>query len=77
MGDLDNDIYRAVDECGTEGIYLNLTEQYRMAEDFLPTHFKEYEYLGREDYEKARNNFYFLFRVAEKVKKVFLIIRKR
>ena len=71
LGDLDNDIYRAVDECGTEGIYLNLTEQYRMAEDFLPTHFKEYEYLGREDYEKARNNFYFLFRVAEKVKKVF------
>mgnify|MGYP006922468285 CR=1 FL=1 len=41
LGDLDNDIYRAVDECGTEGIYLNLTEQYRMAEDFLPTHFKE------------------------------------
>lgn len=67
----DRDIYRAVDEWGTEEIYKKLEEEYQEAESYFPTRFKEYEHRSRADYYKAKNNFYFLFHAAEKIKKEF------
>jgi len=67
----DYDIYRFVDENGTEKLYQELERRYAQAEGSLPTRFREYEQKSREDYFKVKNNFYFLFHVAERVKKEF------
>ena len=67
----DRDIYRFVDEYGTEKLYQELERRYQEAEKCLPTRFREYERRSRVDYYKVKNNFYFLFHVAERVKKEF------
>lgn len=48
-----------------------LTDQYKRAEKFLPTCFKEYEERDRESYFRVKNNYYYLFQLAEEVKKSF------
>jgi len=67
----DIDVFRYVDQYGTDDIYKELEENYEKAEQYLPTRFHEFENRSRTDYFKVKNNFYFLFRLAETVKKEF------
>lgn len=67
----DLDVFRYVDRHGTEELYRELEEEYAKAEKFLPTRFREFENRSRADYYKVKNNFYFLFHLAETVKKEF------
>lgn len=76
-----NDIFRYVDEFGVHAVYENFEATYREAEDIIPTYFKRYENRSREDYLRVRNNFYFLWEMAESMKKEFFhrtgILRNR
>lgn len=69
--DMGRDIFRRVDEDGADKVYGLLNEEYRKAEAFLPTRFKDYEHRSNSDYYAVKNNFYFLFGLAENVKKAF------
>lgn len=71
IDDFDIDIFRFVDENGSLPIYERLNEEYEKAEDIIPTKFKNYEGRSKDDYYKVRNNYYFLFDLAEEVKKIF------
>lgn len=51
--------------------YDRLEEVYQDAEQYLPTRFKEYEDRSREHYFFVKNNYYYLFELAETVKKQF------
>lgn len=46
-------------------------DSYRMAEAYLPTAFKDYEEKGRAEYFYVKNNYYYLFELAEQIKKSF------
>lgn len=52
-----------------------LDKWYGQAEDFLPTRFKDYEEQSREQYFNVKNNYYYLFQLAEEVKKSFFQTR--
>ncbi len=65
------DIFRRVDEEGAEAVYQPLDEEYQRAESIIPTRFKDYEHRSNMDYFAVKNNFYFLFELAEKMKKTF------
>lgn len=67
----DMDVFRYVDQHGAHEIYSKLEDNYGKAERYLPTRFREFESRSREDYFKVKNNFYFLFHLAETVKKEF------
>lgn len=71
LAGFDTDIYRDVDRVGVESLYAGLERAYADAEECLPTRFKEYEHKGRMEYYMVKNNFYFLFRLAERIKKEF------
>lgn len=68
---LDIDLYRAVDEGGTAPVYESLEKAYEAAEAVIPTRFSDYLYKSREEYYMVRGNYYFLFALAEQVKKAF------
>ena len=65
------DIFRYVDESGLDEIYSELKNRYEQAEEIIPTRYKEYENKTSEEYRKVRNNFYFLWEIAENMKKRF------
>lgn len=66
------DLFRAVDrDNGPHSVYEHLEREYERAEAVLPTRFKDYEHSSRGDYYAVKNNFYYLFEMAEKVKKEF------
>lgn len=65
------DIFRSIDKYGIKELYETLDENYEKAENIIPTKFKLYETRNKEDYCKVRNNYYFLFNLAEEVKKIF------
>lgn len=68
----DADVFREVDRNGgAEKVYARLDEEYAKAEAVIPTRFKEYEHSSRADYYAVKNNFYFLFEMAENIKKEF------
>lgn len=75
------DVFRYVDEFGKEKVYENLEREYDLAEQIIPTKFKQYENRTREEYFMVKNNFYFLFDIADQMKKQFYmsdsIIRNR
>ncbi len=48
-----------------------LDRMYGEAEEALPTRFAEYERRGREEYFRVKNNYYYLFGVAETIKESF------
>lgn len=48
-----------------------LNEEYERAEAILPTRFREYEERSREEYFLVKNNYYYLFELAEQIKKIF------
>jgi len=51
--------------------YEGLEKRYLLAEKWLPTRFKEYEGRSREQYFFVKNNYYYLFELAEQIKKRF------
>ena len=65
------DIFRSIDKYGIKELYETLDKEYENAENIIPTKFKLYENRNKEDYCKVRNNYYFLFNLAEEVKKIF------
>jgi len=67
----EGDLFRNVDESGILRIYQILDDHYKLAEAIVPTQFKKYERRSRLDYYKVKNNMYFLFDVAERLKKEF------
>lgn len=48
-----------------------LQREYDKAEIILPTQFKRYENVSRSDYFAVKNNYYYLFELAEQIKKYF------
>lgn len=68
MGD---DIFRRVDTDGIGEVYRLLDEEYIRAEKVIPTRFREYEHRSNSEYYAVKNNFYYLFNLAEQVKKIF------
>jgi hypothetical protein len=65
------DIFRFIDKSGINELYETLNEEYERAEAIIPTKFQWYETRSKEDYCKVRSNYYFLFDLAEEVKKLF------
>ncbi|GFN32140.1 molecular chaperone [Paenibacillus xylaniclasticus] len=76
-----NDLFRHVDEYGVSSVYERFEERYRQAEAVIPTRFAEYENRTREEYQRVKSNFYFLWEIAENMKKEFFrktgILRNR
>lgn len=56
---------------GGTDVYGRLDQMYEAAEEKLPTRFAEYELKGREDYFRVKNNYYYLFGIAETIKESF------
>lgn len=72
MATFDIDLFREVDDKqSTVSIYERLEKEYKEAETLIPTRFKDYENKNRTEYYAVKNNFYFLFDMAEKVKVEF------
>lgn len=67
----DLDIFRFVDQYGKEKLYEDLEAEYDKAEQYIPTRFRDYEKGSRSDYYKVKNNYYYLFYLAEQIKKYF------
>ena len=65
------DVYRFIDENGVSKIYQDFENAYAMAEEILPTKFKNWESKNRSEYLRVRNNYYFLFMIAERIKREF------
>jgi len=65
------DIFRYVDEFGKASVYEYLDKAYDEAENIIPTKFKNYENRTRDEYFMVKNNFYFLFDIADRMKKQF------
>lgn len=64
-------IARALSIAGEEWGEQRINDQYERAESILPTHFKKYEEKSRNHYFRVKNNYYYLFQLAEEVKKSF------
>lgn len=65
------DIFRYVDEFGLDAVYERFESVFMEAENVIPTRFKEYENRTRDEYLHVRNNYYFLWEMAEEMKKEF------
>lgn len=65
------DIFRELDSVGKEALYSNLESAYQESEQYIPTQFQNYEHKSREAYYKVKNNYYYLFDLAEKMKIAF------
>lgn len=65
------DIFRRVDQEGIKKVYHLLDEEYNKAEKVIPTRFRDYEHKSNHEYFAVKNNFYYLFGIAEQIKKVF------
>ena len=68
INDLPGDPYRYIDEEGVENFYKGLQEAYQKVEEVLPTAFKNFETYGKEGYYRVRNNYFFLFTLADEIK---------
>ena len=71
LKDFNLDVYRFIDENGTAPIYKNFEDAYARAEEILPTRFKDWENKNRAEYFLVRNNYYFLFKLAARIKENF------
>lgn len=69
-GELENDEDTKVKE-RYEEVYRGINEAYAWAECIIPTRYSEYENQTKEMYDKVKNNFYFLWKLAEEMKKEF------
>ncbi|MGC5325325.1 molecular chaperone, partial [Brevibacillus sp. SYSU BS000544] len=66
-----SEVFRHVDEQGIRSVYQQLEQSYQEAEAYLPTRYKEYENRSRDEYQRVRNNYHFLWDLAENMKKEF------
>lgn len=66
-----DDIFRRVDAEGINSVYRQLDEAYKSVEQILPTRFRDYEHQSNSEYYAVKNNFYYLFGLAEQIKKIF------
>lgn len=69
-GEIENDSDESVKK-RYEEVYNILIEKYQKAEMVIPTCYKKYENKPKEIYNKVKNNFYFLWKLAEEMKKEF------
>lgn len=69
-GNMDSDSEENIKE-RYDQIYSKLEEMYKEAEKVIPTRYIEYENMNPEEYKKVKNNFYFLWKIAEEMKKEF------
>lgn len=69
-GEIENDTDSKVKE-RYEEVYREIDREYASVEAIIPTKYKEYENQTKEVYDKVKNNFYFLWRLAEEMKKEF------
>lgn len=65
------DIFRSVDKNGRQNVYEALETAYQLVEKIVPTKYKQYENRSKEEYYKVKNNFDFLFFIAEQMKQRF------
>jgi hypothetical protein len=65
------DLFRYVDELGVNEIYRKVEDHYQQVEKIIPTKYKEYENRTGLEYQKVKNNFYFLWEIADNMKKEF------
>lgn len=68
MAMFQGDIYRQVDQRGLAQCYSTFEAAYHKAEDILPTQFAKVGQQNKADYYKVKNNFYFLFELAQEIK---------
>lgn len=71
LSEFDMDIFRFIDKHGIKELFESIDEQYELAEQVIPTKFKNYETKSKEEYCKVKSNYYCLFNLAEEVKKTF------
>lgn len=71
LKDFNLSIFRYIDEHGVAEVYRDFEAAYNQAEEILPTRFKEWETKNRSEYFRVRNNYYFLFGLADKIKQEF------
>lgn len=69
LSEFNLDVFRYIDEYGTSSIYKNFEDAYAQVEEILPTKFKLWETRNREEYFRVRNNYYFLFTLADRIKR--------
>ena len=69
-GEKENDSDMEVNERYKE-VYKKLEQAYEEAEKVIPTRYQEYENKTKDIYDKVKNNFYFLWEIAEEMKKEF------
>ncbi|MGF6906260.1 hypothetical protein [Fusobacterium sp. PH5-44] len=62
-------IFRDIDENGVKSIYEKIEEEYAKADKIIPTKFAEYENKASDMYGKVKNNFFFMWEIAELLKK--------
>ena len=62
-------IFRDIDENGVKFIYEKIEEEYVKADRIIPTKFAEYENKASDMYGKVKNNFFFMWEIAELLKK--------
>lgn len=67
----DEEIFRHIDQNGVESIYEIFDKEYSNAEGVIPTKFGEFENKSSLEYKKIKNNFFFLWDIAEKLKEFF------
>lgn len=71
LGFLEKETLLIEDEKEETVSYEQLKKRYLQAEKWLPTQFKQYEGKSREQYFYVKNNYYYLFELAEQIKKMF------
>ncbi|SOC09116.1 hypothetical protein SAMN05880501_105181 [Ureibacillus xyleni] len=59
------------EESAITAIYKELEDTYKKQEKIIPTRFKQYESKSSQYVEKVRHNFYFLWEMAENIKRDF------
>ena len=67
--DIFSELYERVDREGTEKVYETFSNIYMKAESVIPTFFSLYQNQPESYFLKARGNYYFLWNMAEAVKK--------
>jgi hypothetical protein len=65
------DIFRFIDKYSIKELFESIDEEYEKADAIIPTKYKLYETKSKEEYCKVKSNYYFLFDLAEEIKKLF------
>lgn len=75
------ELFRYVDEYGIRAVYEGMEARYLEAEKIIPTKYRDYEQHSRDEYQRVRGNFYFLWAMADQMKQEFFrktgILRSR